>query len=86
MRAHFRRPYDLIVRVGGDEFLCGIQNISTEEASKRFERINADLSDAGSSVTVGLAELTEADSLEDLIVRANAALRAKRQQRSSPIS
>jgi len=79
IRAHLR-PHDLIVRFGGDEFVCGIEHLSKEEAAKVFARIRADLSASNASVTVGLAELTDPDSLDDLVMRANAAMHAKRQR------
>jgi diguanylate cyclase (GGDEF)-like protein len=79
MRAHLR-SHDLIVRFGGDEFLCGMKDISTEEAATLFARVQADLSASKGSVTVGLAELAEQDSLDDLVMRANATMHAKRKQ------
>lgn len=74
MRSHLR-SYDLIVRFGGDEFVCSFVDLSIKDAAKRFEAINADLegSDDG-SVSVGLAELLEDDSLVELIARADDAL------------
>ncbi|HET7353194.1 MAG TPA: GGDEF domain-containing protein [Gaiellaceae bacterium] len=70
------RPYDVIVRYGGDEFLCAMPNLHASEAGARFERITAVLTaaDAKHSVTFGLAEAEPADSLEDLIARADADL------------
>ena len=79
MRAHLR-PDDLVVRFGGDEFLCGMKHVSAEEAAKRFTQIRADLAESKASVTVGLAELTDQDSLDDLVMRANGAMHAKRQR------
>jgi diguanylate cyclase (GGDEF)-like protein len=77
MRANLR-SHDLIVRFGGDEFLCGMEQVSMEEAAEIFTRIQADLSASEASVTVGLAQLTERDSLDDLVMRANAAMHTKR--------
>jgi len=80
-RARFR-SYDLIVRFGGDEFVCSLMDLSIGEAAKRFLRIDTDLSAAHqASVTVGLAELKHDDSLEDLIARADEALYKERDQR-----
>jgi diguanylate cyclase (GGDEF)-like protein len=81
MRAHLR-DYDLIVRFGGDEFLCS-QDLDVDRASERFTAINADLAAADASVTVGLAALEAHDSLADLIERADKALRAERKQRAT---
>ena len=81
LRIHLR-SYDLVVRFGGDEFVCGLLDMTLEEAMMRFSAINAELKDTlEASVTVGLAELVERDSLEDLLGRADEALYKERQQR-----
>jgi diguanylate cyclase (GGDEF)-like protein len=78
------RSYDLIVRFGGDEFVCGLLDLTMDVAAKRFVLVNADLSEAGQApVTVGLAELRADDSLASLIARADEALYRQRQQRPS---
>ena len=53
-----RRPYDMIVRYGGDEFVCAMPNLSALDARARFDKIAAALTavNAEHSVTVGLAE------------------------------
>jgi diguanylate cyclase (GGDEF)-like protein len=80
IRAHVR-PYDLIVRFGGDEFLCGVVDVTMAEAAKRFSRVNAELAATRqASVTVGLAELEADDALEDLVARADQALYKERQR------
>jgi len=81
IRANFR-SYDLIIRFGGDEFVCGLLDLTMEEAAKRFLLVNAELAETQqASVTVGLAERNGDDSLEDLIMRADQALYRERQQR-----
>ena len=79
------RLYDLIVRFGGDEFVCGLLDLKLEDAAQRFLLVKADLThNQQASVTVGLAELKEDDLLEDLIRRADEAMYIDRQQRPSP--
>jgi two-component system cell cycle response regulator len=70
------RPYDVIVRYGGDEFVCAMPNISAHEARTRFEKIAAALAAvrAGHSVTFGLAEADRGDDLKELLARADADL------------
>ena len=70
------RPYDVIVRYGGDEFICAMPNLSASDARARFERIAALLTaaDVKHSVTFGLAEAEPADTLQELIARADADL------------
>jgi diguanylate cyclase (GGDEF)-like protein len=79
------RPYDVIVRYGGDELLCAMPNLSAGEARARFEKIAAALAaaDADHSVTFGLAEAEPADSLQELIARADADLLEARHSRTS---
>jgi diguanylate cyclase (GGDEF)-like protein len=74
------RAYDVLVRYGGDELLCAMPNVTTAEATSRFESIAAALTAVGTghSVTFGLAEAQAGDSLEDLIGRADNALIAAR--------
>jgi diguanylate cyclase (GGDEF)-like protein len=69
------RPYDPVVRWGGDEFLCAISGVDLEDVRGRFEGIRTALAEErGPRVTVGLAALEEDDTLETLIERADAAL------------
>lgn len=78
------RSYDLIVRFGGDEFVCALIDVSLPEVKKRFRGVRTTMLKNGlGSITVGLAELQEDDSLEDLIARADKALYEGR-DRSGP--
>jgi len=77
------RPYDVIVRYGGDEFVCAMPNLRAPEARVRFEKIAAALAavNAEHSVTYGLAEAEPTDSLQELIARADAELLEVRRAR-----
>ncbi len=73
------RPYDLIIRFGGDEFVCGMQDVHLVEAEKRFAEVNAGLAaEQHASVSVGLAQLEAVDTVEELIRRADADLYRRR--------
>ena len=75
------RSYDLIVRFGGDEFVCALFDMSVSEAATRFQAINADLAGTSNgSITVGLTELRADDTLEGLIARADEALYSERER------
>ncbi len=80
------RAYDLIVRYGGDEFLCGLLGLSLDDTVSRFETVNAVLAADHASITVGLAALTPNDVLQDLVERADAALYRERLRRTTPPS
>jgi diguanylate cyclase (GGDEF)-like protein len=81
LRKHLR-SYDLIVRFGGDEFVCALPALDIAKATERFTLIRATLAAAAhASISVGLAEYRLHDSLETLMGRADQTLLAERQQR-----
>ncbi|MDX6688876.1 MAG: hypothetical protein QOG15_333 [Solirubrobacteraceae bacterium] len=67
------RPYDLIIRLGGDEFLCAMSNTTMAGARQRFDAVTAALAGAPHSGTIriGFAELTAGQSAATLIERAD---------------
>jgi diguanylate cyclase (GGDEF)-like protein len=79
------RSYDLVVRVGGDEFLCALPDVTLVEARRRFDELVSELRDAPTprSVSFGLSELGPRDSVQDLIERADGELRSDRSRRRS---
>jgi diguanylate cyclase (GGDEF)-like protein len=78
------RSYDVIVRFGGDEFVCGLLDMSLAEAAARFSLVSADLATTQqAALTVGFAELGAGDALRDLIARADDAMYKVRQQERS---
>ena len=79
LREHLR-SYDVIVRYGGDEFICVLPDLAEDEARVRFDSIAAALAgvDAGHAISFGLSESTAEDTLDTLIARADADLIATR--------
>ena len=75
IRGHLR-SYDLIVRIGGDEFLCVMSGATIEDAEHRFSVIQASLAadPERCEIRVGFATLTPEDSAAELIRRADAEL------------
>jgi diguanylate cyclase (GGDEF)-like protein len=71
------RPYDPIVRWGGDEFVCTLSGVTPAEARIRIEQAGIDLAalDPRVSVTFGVAAMESGDTLADLVGRADAAQR-----------
>ena len=66
----------MIVRYGGDEFLCAMPNLSAPEARARFKRIAHALAavNAEHTISFGLAQAQESESFDELIARADADL------------
>ena len=74
------RSYDLVIRYGGDEFLCALPGTDIEGARRRFDDVARELTEKrpDASVSTGLAALEETDALDELTERADAALYAGR--------
>jgi diguanylate cyclase (GGDEF)-like protein len=70
------RPYDLIVRLAGDEFLCVMSNMTLTDARRRFSVIAGGLaaSSEPGALRTGFAELTGDESATELITRADSQL------------
>ncbi len=74
------RSYDLILRFGGDEFVCSFSGDGLDEIGKRFERVNVQLNGAipGASISVGVSQRRPEDTIQMLLDRADAAMIATR--------
>jgi diguanylate cyclase (GGDEF)-like protein len=75
IRGHLR-SYDLIVRLGGDEFLCVMSGATMADARERFDAIQAALANDSDpcEIKVGFAALEPEDDATELIERADAKL------------
>jgi diguanylate cyclase (GGDEF)-like protein len=74
------RSYDLVMRFGGDEFVCALPHTSVEQTRRRFTEVSSILeaAPAHGSITVGFAQLADGDLPQDLIERADVDLLARR--------
>ena len=77
------RSYDVVLRLGGDEFLFSLPGADMATAEQRFREFTVILGGEapGASTSVGFAELHDGDALDDLIARADHALIAGRRPR-----
>ncbi|MGO8687631.1 MAG: GGDEF domain-containing protein [Candidatus Dormibacteria bacterium] len=74
------RAYDLVIRWGGDEFVCVLPDATRGEAERTLADIEQHVRDrtSGRTVSTGLAALEDGDTAASLVGRADAALYARR--------
>jgi diguanylate cyclase (GGDEF)-like protein len=67
------RSYDLVVRYGGDEFVCALPGATMDVAQESLARVSSTLHRLapGATVSAGCAELRPADNVDDVIRRAD---------------
>jgi diguanylate cyclase (GGDEF)-like protein len=82
------RSYDAVVRVGGDEFLCGFSNTGLDAAHRRAADIREAVAEIRTvvngdavvaSISLGLALLGDDETLEELSARADADMYSRKQ-------
>jgi diguanylate cyclase (GGDEF)-like protein len=75
------RAYDLVIRWGGDEFVCVLPDASRDEAERTLSDIEQQVHDrtGGRTVSSGLASLETTDTAATLVDRADQALYARRE-------
>ena len=89
------RDYDVVVRYGGDEFVCALPGSTLEEASGRFADVGSllatytrnrtELASSTISFSLGLALLNCSETLEDALERADRALYDGRRSRQPTV-
>ena len=74
------RSYDVVVRYGGDEFVCALPGGTAEVAEESLGRARLALGRLvlGATVSAGFAVLGQADTIDDVIHRADADLYRRR--------
>jgi diguanylate cyclase (GGDEF)-like protein len=74
------RSYDLVMRYGGDEFVCALPDCDLDEASERFAEVSNSLSNLSveASFSIGLVELAEDEHVDNVVARADRKMYAER--------
>ena len=82
------RSYDIVLRYGGDEFVCGLTDLRLAESERRFAYVSDVLSRAasGASISVGLAELRDKENIAAVIDRADHEMYERRKMRRTDAS
>jgi diguanylate cyclase (GGDEF)-like protein len=75
------RSYDLVIRYGGDEFLCALVDVAPEDAERTLADIRQQYTArTGHTVSVGMTTVGDADTADSIVARADAALYAERRK------
>jgi diguanylate cyclase (GGDEF)-like protein len=75
------RSYDLVIRYGGDEFLCALVDVAPEDAERTLADIRQQYTlRTGHTVSVGMTTVGDADTADSIVARADAALYAERRK------
>ncbi|MFP5220335.1 MAG: GGDEF domain-containing protein [Actinomycetes bacterium] len=82
------RTYDVVVRFGGDEFVCALPGLTLHEATERFAQVvtSLDRLSPGTRFSVGLSVALPDDTVERVLARADADLYAMRRARAATAS
>ncbi|MGH2900589.1 MAG: GGDEF domain-containing protein, partial [Solirubrobacteraceae bacterium] len=75
LRVH-TRPYDLVIRLGDDEFLCAMSGVTPAAARTRLRSVRRELAAAPDpcDIKVGFAALSSGDTVDVLVRRADTEL------------
>jgi diguanylate cyclase (GGDEF)-like protein len=78
------RRYDVIMRFGGDEFVCSLSGQDLVGVERRFDQIASQIAKTqrGATITVGFAEGQDQETLDEVIVRADRQMISARRGRA----
>jgi diguanylate cyclase (GGDEF)-like protein len=75
------RAYDLVIRWGGDEFVCVLPEAGIKQSAKVIEHVGREFSArTGGFFSAGLAEIRDGDTALELVSRADVELLERRRE------
>jgi|ERR1700683_4305339 diguanylate cyclase (GGDEF)-like protein len=79
------RSYDLVIRYGGDEFVCALVDESPADAERTLADIRRVFTSRthGHTISVGMTEVDPTDTAESVVAKADAALYVERRKLES---
>ncbi len=81
-------PNAILARFGGDEFVAYLPGLTQESTDDALTRVNTSIARhpdcAGGSLSIGIAELEDNDSIGDALIRADANLLRIKKDRGNP--
>jgi len=80
------REHDALVRVGGDEFLILLANVTTSTLQSLLARLQSDMESAPCRFSLGSAQREDNEDLQQTIARADAQMYARRRQARGDVS